>query len=199
MKDNIITLKKTLPRLLIGLDGLSGSGKTTLVETLTDELSQQNHSVTVVHLDDLITERSKRYHTGFPQWHEHYNLQWDVARIAETLFQSWHRGDLELHLDHYDSTTGTVSIKPIHVPPEGILLVEGVFLQRPEWRDFFDYLLYLDCPRDIRFQRVSARGNQDPHDPARLETYKLRYWAAEDHYLATVQPHLHADHVLKSN
>ncbi|KEO84930.1 AAA family ATPase [Tumebacillus flagellatus] len=188
----------TQSRVLIGLDGFSGSGKTTLVDTLRTELALYNLPLTVVHLDDLITERSKRYNSGFDEWHEHYHLQWDAARIAETLFQSWARGDHQLPLDVYDSATGTVSLQPLEVPPNGILLVEGVFLQRAEWRDFYDFLLYLDCPRSTRFQRVSTRGHQDPNDPARLAVYERRYWAAEDHYLQTVQPLQRADLVLDS-
>ena len=36
-----------------------------------------------------------------------------------------------------------------------VIVIEGVFLQRKEWRDFFHYMVYLDCPRETRFLRES--------------------------------------------
>ena len=45
---------------IVALDGLSGSGKTTLARVLKDELE----NVMLIHIDDHITERKRRYHTG---------------------------------------------------------------------------------------------------------------------------------------
>lgn len=190
-----LSKKQPGQRMLFGIDGLSGAGKTTLVQGLVAELETRGIETAVLHLDDLITDRSTRYGTGQAEWYEHYRLQWDVAGLAEKVFPAWTRGDRELELDVYDSAADFVQRKTMAVPQDGLLIVEGVYLQRQEWRDFFDYVLYIDCPRDIRFDRITRRGGQDLHDPARIELYKRRYWAAEDHYLLTERPQERADFV----
>ncbi|WP_157721873.1 AAA family ATPase [Tumebacillus avium] len=182
-------------RMLLGIDGLSGAGKTTLVQGLVTELEERGIETAVLHIDDLITDRSTRYGSGQSEWYEHYRLQWDVAGIAENVFLAWKRGDRQLKLGVYDYAKDMVQRQTLKVPQDGLLIVEGVYLQRKEWRDFFDYLLYIDCPRDIRFERITRRGGQDLHDPARIELYKRRYWAAEDHYVLTERPRERADFV----
>ncbi|TCP55985.1 uridine kinase [Tumebacillus sp. BK434] len=193
--DEILSKKHPDLRLLLGIDGLSGAGKTTLVQGLAAELERRGIETAVLHVDDLITVRERRYHTGQPEWYEHYTLQWDAESIAENVFRAWVRGDRQLELDVYDSAGDAVHPQTFTVPQDGILIVEGVYLQRKEWRGFFDYMVYIDCPREVRFARVTKRGGQDLHDPARIDLYKRRYWAAEDHYLQTEQPLARADFI----
>ena len=45
----------------------------------------------------------------------------------------------------------------VQIPIVGVIVIEGVFLQRKEWRDFFHYMVYLDCPRETRFLRESPK------------------------------------------
>jgi uridine kinase len=63
------------------------------------------------------------------------------------------------------------------IPNDCVVIIEGVFLQRKEWREFFDYIVYLDCPRETRFLREGeiVKGN--------IEKFRNRYWKAEDYYL----------------
>lgn len=193
--DEILDKKQPGQRMLLGIDGLSGAGKTTLVQGLVAEMEARGMETAVLHIDDLITDRSTRYGTGQAEWYEHYRLQWDVDGIAENVFRAWKRGDRQLELDVYDYAKDSVHRQTMSVPQDGLLIVEGVYLQRQEWRGYFDYMLYIDCPRDIRFERVTRRGGQDLHDPARIELYKRRYWAAEDHYVLTERPRERADFV----
>jgi uridine kinase len=194
--NELLRRKERALRLLVGIDGLSGAGKTTIVEKIQKELQDRSLHVSVIHMDDHIRVRSDRYDTGRASWEEHYFLQWDVAGLAECLFKRVRENCHELRLPFYDSSTDSVSERDVVVPEKGIILVEGVFLQRVEWQSFFDFVIYLDCPRKTRFERVSRRSNQDVTNLARLETYRRRYWAAEDYYLKTEQPLLHANFVL---
>lgn len=193
--NEILNCKPSGDRLIVGVDGLSGAGKTTFVEALKKELSTHGAPLAVFHLDDHIVERAKRYLTGHEEWYEHYALQWDVAKLTHSLLEMLKSSVPEFELGYYDSRVDAVINRNVHVPAEGVILLEGVYLQRKEWRAFLDYLIYLDCPRSTRFERVTTRSQQDIADPARIDLYKRRYWAAEDYYLETEQPLLHADFV----
>ncbi|SFU99041.1 kinase [Alicyclobacillus macrosporangiidus] len=168
-------------RFILGIDGLSRSGKTTLAEALRDELLRAGQNVCVFHMDNHIVDRNKRYHTGHEPWYEYYALQWDVEYLRENLFMKLRRSR-EIILNFYNDDLNKQFVKTVLIPDRCVVIVEGVFLQRPAWREFLDYCVYLDCPREVRFARERASVQ------AAIEKFKNRYWKAEDHYLESVRP-----------
>ena len=51
---------------VVAIDGLSGAGKTTLVNEIEDILD----NIVIIHIDDHIVVKSKRYQTRHVQWFE---------------------------------------------------------------------------------------------------------------------------------
>ncbi|MGG5791869.1 kinase [Bacillus nitratireducens] len=177
-------------RFILGIDGLSRSGKTTLVKKLEENMKRSGISFHIFHIDDHITERNKRYNTGFGEWYEYYSLQWDIDRLLRNLFQKL-QSDIELELPFYHDETDSCEMKEIQLPLVGVIIVEGVFLQRKEWRDFFHYMVYLDCPRETRFLRESEETQK------KLSKFQNRYWKAEDYYLEMELPKDRANLVIQ--
>ncbi|CAI9396757.1 MULTISPECIES: kinase [Bacillaceae] len=163
-------------RVVVGIDGLSRSGKTTMVKKLEASLLERGLSVKVLHIDDYIVERNRRYHTGYEEWYEYYHLQWDVQALQEKLFKKL-KNATEIQLPTYNSQSDTQQIEIISLLHTDLIIMEGVFLQRIEWRDFFDFILYLDCPKEIRFSRERKETQLN------LDKFKNRYWKAEDYYI----------------
>lgn len=178
-------------RFVLGIDGLSRSGKTTLSRYLESSLLAMKENVFTFHMDDHIVERQKRYETGHESWYEYYAIQWDVSYLRENLFVKLRNHD-GISLTFYDETLDEQVLKSVQLPGDCIVIVEGVFLQRPEWREFLDYCIYIDCPRQTRF----ARERTDTQ--TKLEKFKNRYWKAEDYYVQRVQPLDRADLVVVS-
>lgn len=176
-------------RYILGLDGLSRSGKTTLTNKLKDALRRRNIEVLVFHLDDYIVERSKRYNTGHDEWFEYYFLQWDIESLRDNLFKKL-RDNKTISLAVYDASSDQHVIQNVVIPDTCIIIVEGVFLQRKEWRNYLDFTLYLDCPRETRFSRESMNTQKE------IDKFKKRYWKAEDFYLNTEKPKYTADCVI---
>ncbi|MFJ8455357.1 kinase [Bacillus paramycoides] len=178
-------------RFILGIDGLSRSGKTTLVKELEEDMKQSEIPFHIFHIDDHITERNKRYNTGFAEWYEYYNLQWDIEWLQQNLFQKLH-SNMQLELPYYHDETDICEMKEIQLPLVGVIIVEGVFLQRKEWREFFHYMVYLDCSRETRFLRESEETQQN------LSKFQSRYWKAEDYYMEMELPRKRADLVIRN-
>jgi len=177
-------------RYILGVDGLSRSGKTTLVTKLKQYFLEENIAVFVFHIDDYIVERKRRYNTDYEQWHEYYHLQWDVEWLKENFFKQLSCREI-LSLSTYDDLSDTHDLQEMETPTTGLIIVEGVFLQRKEWRSYFDYIIYLDCPRETRFKREKEETQQD------IEKFRHRYWKAEDYYLETELPLEKADLIIQ--
>jgi uridine kinase len=181
---------------IAGIDGLGGAGKTTVAKELRHALELSSHEVFIVHLDDHIVEAHKRYGTGNDEWFEYYFLQWDIGLIETELFRKLHASG-SITLPFYHSSTDSVITKPIHLPPSAIILIEGVFLQRKEWRRYVDFMIYIDCSHELRAERVLDRDTYLGDHQARLEKYKRRYWLAEDYYVDEVDPIGSADYIYR--
>ncbi|WP_163527984.1 kinase [Halobacillus ihumii] len=178
-------------RLVVGIDGLSRSGKTTFSKKLVENLRKKAIPVYVLHLDDHIEGRKKRYDTGYDPWYEYYHLQWDIEWLKVNLFEKLKWTD-QISLPFYEQEDDTHAVAIINLPLSGVILIEGVFLQRKEWRDFFDYVVYLDCPKEIRFSRETESAQLD------LEKFINRYWKAEDYYLKRESPTKQANLVIST-
>lgn len=178
-------------RFILGIDGLSRSGKTTLVKKLEENMKRNGISFHIFHIDDHITKRNERYNTGFEEWYEYYNLQWDIDWLQRNFFWKL-QSDIQVQLPFYHDETDICEMKEIQLPLVGVIIIEGVFLQRKEWRDFFHYMVYLDCSRETRFLRES------PETQRNLSKFQSRYWKAEEHYLEAELPRDRADLVIQN-
>lgn len=197
LERNLMALLKQIPkndtgnRFILGIDGLSRSGKTTLANMLCKYLKEESRNpIYLFHIDDHIVEREKRYNTDHEEWYEYYYIQWDIDELCRNFFANL-RFSNQFILPYYDNESDTHSVQKIILPNDCIIVIEGVFLQRKKWRNFFDYLVYLDCQRNTRFLRES---NETQNDIKKLEN---RYWKAEEFYVKTVVPTKNADLVLK--
>ncbi len=171
---------------IVAIDGLGGAGKTTFVKELVSML-ENACTIHVLHIDDYIVESEKRYNTGYEEWYEYYYLQWDIAYI-KYCFSKIHKDYQELTLPFYNRETNTIINMQSVFPPNSILLIEGVFLQRHEWEQFYDYTVFLECSLEIRKERVLKRDSYIGDELAILKKYKQRYWMAEQYYLEKESP-----------
>ncbi|MEY8347949.1 kinase [Bacillus cereus] len=176
-------------RWILGIDGLSRSGKTTLVKQLEGDMRKEGIPFHIFHIDDHIVERDKRYGTQYEEWYEYYQLQWDVEWLQNYLFQKL-KMENQLYLPFYNHQTDSCETKEIIIPNPCVIVIEGVFLQRKEWREHFDYMVYLDCPREQRFLRESEETKRD------CAKFERRYWKAEEFYLRTEFPKQKADLII---
>ncbi|WP_270181472.1 kinase [Alkalihalobacillus sp. CinArs1] len=185
--DDILSKFPKQNRVVVGIDGLSRSGKTTLVNNMCERVTERE--VIVIHIDDFIVSRNKRYGTGYEEWFEYYYLQWDVSYLRDHLFDKVKQTS-ELTLQRYDEKSDTHTSYVQLIPENALVLIEGVFIQREEWRGYLEYVIYLECSRRARFERESEETKKN------LKKFYNRYWKAEDYYFEKVDPVLHADFVL---
>lgn len=79
----------------------------------------------------------------------------------------------------------------ITVPEGGLLLVDGIFLQRPELAGFWDAVVWVEAPFTVTVPRGNSRfpgrHEADPGSPA-----NARYVGGQRHYLAEADPRARA-------
>lgn len=184
--------------VIVGIDGLGGAGKSTVSELLLARLKSDGHNVILLHIDDFIHTRAVRYNSDFAQWECYYNLQWRYDYlIREVLAPVRSSGEVVRDIELYDKDTDTYFYEHIDIPEGSIVIIEGIFLQRPEIRDLFDFMIYIDIPEETRLSRVLRRDGYIGNEDDIREKYENRYFPAEQHYVSTCSPQLNADFIVK--
>ena len=79
----------------------------------------------------------------------------------------------------------------ISVEPGGIVVIEGVYGTRAELRGFYDYRVFVDCPRELRITRGVARDGE-----AARERWENVWCPAEHDYIQVHAPRQFANLII---
>lgn len=185
--------------LIVGIDGLGGAGKSTVSDALPELLGGNNCKVILLHIDDFIHPRKVRYNENFPEWECYYNLQWRYDYLLERVIKPIRSGgDFACEVELYDKENDSYFSVPLCAPVGSIVIIEGVFLQRPELEGVFDYMIYIDVSEEERLARVLERDGYIGDKSQIKAKYDGRYFPAERHYVKTCAPAEGADLVVRN-
>ncbi|EWS79710.1 uridine kinase [Brachybacterium phenoliresistens] len=174
-------------RALIAVDGVDGAGKTRLAAELAAIAAHEGARPAVtVSIDGFHRPRAERLAAGTgPDGFYRASYRYDAFRrsVVEPL-----RAGLPIIPAVWDvARDAPVDPEPVQVPPGGIVLVDGIFLQRPELRDVWDAVVWVEVPFAVSVPRGNARfpgmREADPEAPS-----NRRYVQGQRLYLAEAAP-----------
>lgn len=180
--------------VLVAVDGVDGSGKTCFADELATVLRGRGATVVRASVDDFHHPREHRHRLGrTPQtvWTRHF----DYRSLRRELLDPWLRGPGSSYRPAWhDVATDAYVDAPLETVPErGALLVDGVFVQRPELERAWDLVVWLDVPFEVSVHRMAVRDGtvDDVDDPD-----QRRYADAQRIYFETCGPRRRADLVV---
>lgn len=175
---------------LIGIDGLGGSGKTMYA----NKLQQQLEGSVILHLDDFVHKKEVRYNDNYEEWYCYYHLQWRYDYLIQKLLLPLKSGlAVNETIEVYNRETDRYMLRKIEIPVGTSVIVEGVFLQRPELRPYFETVIYLELDKETRLQRISDRDIYMGDKEEIALKYEQRYFPAEEKYIEQCNPLALAD------
>ncbi|MGD8148332.1 uridine kinase [Ornithinimicrobium sp. Y1694] len=160
-------------RALVAVDGPDGVGKTRLVaELLALSEHVSGRSVHAVSVDGFHQPRAVRYARG-RTGETFYADSYDYDALRAKVLRPFRRG-LEIVPAVRDvAADRAIHPDPIEVEDDAVLLVEGIFLRRPELRQEWDATCLVTAPESVTVPRGKARfpsqrvpGDEDPEHPS---------------------------------
>ena len=135
---------------IIGITGGTGSGKTTIV----------NEVNKLFDASEICLLSSDSYYKNNPNldFKERDKLNYDTPEAIDFDLLNKHidllKQEININVPNYCFTTHLRLEKSTVVEPKKILIIEGILiLTNKTLRDSINYSVFLDCPRDVRFQR----------------------------------------------
>jgi len=184
--------------LRVAIDGPLASGKTTLADDLAETVGAHAPAIRAG-LDGFHRPRVERYARGRRSALGYYEDARDYAAMRRALLDPLGPGGSRLY------RTGLFDLKadqPAEAPLESagadaVLIVEGTFLQRPEFDGAWDVVVFLDIDPELSLARGLSRDSAALGGPdAAAALYRERYLPAWAMYAAACRPGERADVVI---
>jgi len=192
LADRIVAL---LPqqRIAVAVDGVDGAGKTVVADEIAELVGHRRHVVRVS-IDGFHHPREVRHRDGRgPE--QFYRDSYDYAAFRAAVMEPFRAGDPVTSAVYDVEQDRPVRVPAVPVEPDTVLLVDGIFLQRPELRSTWDAALFVDVPFTVSVPRGNARF-PGPHDSDPEAESNHRYVDGQRRYLDEVRPRERATWVL---
>lgn len=173
--------------LRVGIDGVDGAGKTTLADKLAQVLEARGIRVIRSSIDGFHNPRAVRYVRGKDSPEGFYRDSFNIAAFKRELLDPLGPGGSGRYRKAvYDHRTDGAVDGPVEVAGRsGVLLVDGIFLHRPELRRSWDLSVFINVPFAESYSRMALRDGSDP-DPAAPSN--RRYCEGQKLYFAECNP-----------
>jgi uridine kinase len=183
----------------IAVDGVDGVGKTTFADKLGSAIEGIGRPVIRASVDGFHNPREVRYRRGRTSPEGFYLDSYDYAALRTHLIDPLGPGGAGVYctavFNHV--TDCRLPVRTHKAPAGSVLILDGLFLHRPELRDIWDFSIFLDAPFEVTIPRGAARGpgwgltSPDPAAPS-----NRRYVEGQQIYLQENAPQARANVVV---
>ncbi len=182
----------------IAIDGVDGAGKTTLADELVEPIIALGRTVIRSSIDGFHNPRAVRYQLGRESPEGFYHDSFNYSSLTKLLLQPlgpsgsrrFRRATFNYRMD------AAVEMETETAEVDEILLFDGIFLLRPELKNYWDITIFLEVPFEVTFSRMAVRDGCSPDIAARENR---RYVEGQRLYLESCDPKGTADIVINNS
>lgn len=165
-------------RVIIAVDGNDGAGTSDFADDLAEALRTKSHTAFRASVDGFQRPRADRYARGHGSAEGYYRDSFNYSVLRRVLVEPFRMGGSTAFVTAAFDTGRDAEIEPKWTtgPDDAILIIDGVFLNRPELRGLWNYSIWLDVPRDLAGRHAQPQAGSDDAGE-RLSGGQNLYWA----------------------
>ena len=191
----------------VAIDGVDAAGKTILADELA-RIIESTRPVIRASVDGFHNPKQVRYQRGEGSSEGYYRDSFNYQKLIEVLLaplgpagtRRYHSVIFDYRTDH------KVDQHPAIADARSVLLFDGVFLHRPELREYWDYTVFLDVDFETTLARAerrnAARAFEEKPELSSEEVrsrYEQRYILGQKLYLSECTPRARANAVINNS
>jgi uridine kinase len=188
--------------LRVAVDGPPAVGKTTLADELALLLRSRGREVIRASTESFQLPRAQRYRHGEFSPEANYRETFDYDTLRRVLLDPLGPdGDRRYQHAVYDLDTDTAVSQPATTAPaDAVLLLDGVFLLRPELIGRWDLSIFVSAAFEQTLDRARIRDLARLGSTAEVERrFRTRYIPAQKLYFGIARPADHADIIVHND
>lgn len=184
----------------VAIDGVDGAGKTTLANALAPVMAAQGRPTIRASVDDFHHPRALRYARGRYSPDGFFLDSYDYDAFRTLLLDPLSPdGSGRYVAKHFDlDNDRLIDLLKEQAASGAALIVDGIFLHRPELQSYWDLSIFLKVDFDVSVprgaQRDPALDSPDPGAPL-----NQRYVGGQKRYLSECDPEQRADIIIGYN
>lgn len=177
------------------MDGRTASGKTSFADELAAIVGCAGRPVIRASIDGFHRPRAVRYRRGRLSPDGYYENARDLEAFRRLLLDPLGPDGDGLYIaSSFDlQRDEPVDLRPQQAPADAVLIADGTFLQRAELKPAWDFVIFLDVPKEEARRRCIARDGPASDEASVAQLYDLRYAPAFARYETECGPAEEAD------
>jgi uridine kinase len=186
----------------VAIDGPDAAGKTMLADELVAPLQAYGQKVIRASVDGFHNPAEMRYARGRGSASGYYYDSFNYGSVIESLLAPLGPdGSRRYRTATYDYRVDAPVEVPVQTPPSNaILLFDGVFLLRPELKEFWDFSIFVDVSIETVLARAEKRDALVLGGAVEVRRlYEERYLPGQKLYFDQCRPKERAAIVIDNN
>lgn len=177
--------------LRVAIDGVDAAGKTTLADELVAPLESRGAEVIRASIDGFHNPAELRKRRGSPSPEGYYRDSFDYPALVDALLEPLGPGGTRRYRRAVFDFRADAPVGSRHeeAAAGAILLFDGVFLLRPELREYWEFSIFVRAGFEVTIARAAVRDRRLFGSAAEVRRrYEQRYVPGQRLYLAEARP-----------
>lgn len=184
--------------LVVGISGIDGCGKGYLARQFEARLALHGVTPAIVNVDGWLNLPEKRFDQNAPAKNFYENAIRFDEFFKRLVLPLRDRRSLYLVAEFVEETASHYRKHTYDFKDVSVVLVEGIFLFKPQYRNYFDLTIWIDCSFPTALARAIDRAQEGLSPANTIAAYDTIYFPAQRIHLAQDNPRDHA-HVIIEN
>jgi uridine kinase len=200
--DRILARHAEVPEnrsLLVGISGIDGSGKGYVAGQIEAHLGQYGVPAAIVNVDGWLNLPEERFSSTAPAEHFYEHAIRFEEFFSQLVLPLRDHRSLHLVADFADETAPSFRKHTYDFKDVGVVVVEGIFLFKPQYRQFFDLAIWTECSFHTALARAISRGQEGLSTAKTIAAYETIYFPAQRIHFAQDKPRENADLILDND
>jgi uridine kinase len=180
--DQIAEQRALAPRersLLVGISGIDGSGKGYVTQQLVARLALRSIAAANINVDGWLNLPEKRFNPSKPAQYFYENAIRFDELFNQLVLPLRDQRSIDLVADIAEERARSYSRHTYCFKNIDVLLLEGIFLFKRDYRKLFDLTIWVDCSFSTALARALARKQEGLPPALTIRAYDTIYFPAQ--------------------
>jgi uridine kinase len=183
---------------LIGISGIDGAGKSYVSTKMEQELIRSGRKAVAIHADRWINLPGKRFSKENPAMHFYLNAIRFDEMLSSFILPLKRQKSIEVEMECAEETSTEYTKHRLSYSDVEIILLEGIYLFKKEYRKLFDLAIWIDCSFETALQRAIARAQEGLSREETIHAYETIYFPAQRIHFEKDHPRENADVIISN-
>ena len=198
----ILQRRVTIPdsrSLVVGVSGIDGCGKGYVARQLEARLALHGVTPAILNVDGWLNLPEKRFDQNAPAANFYENAIRFDQFFPHLVIPLRDRRSVHLVADFVEETASQYRKHTYDFKDVSVVLVEGIFLFKPQYRKYFDLAIWIDCSFPMALARAIARAQEGLSPANTIAAYETIYFPAQRIHLSQDKPRENADLIFRND